>query len=257
MKHNLMIRRALNLALAVALLCLALALSGCKQGEQTLTVRSAWGDGSMSLKLTATKPVVNEAGTRVEFQSVLSLGEIAEAIAGQLPENAAIEHSGGSILLRQTVGEGANAVTDFYFLTMAEVKKLVKDEAEKGDPKGTRYVLSCMDTEFVSPEGRRVRFLFPQHLMVAFGERVPTEALPMDTPMRYNEIGNRVLQQFYKDFGRYNIWFVDGAWMLNGYAEGVDESGLAPMGERIYLKVDGLVNDYTITVSLSPPSPDR
>lgn len=263
MKENRIMRRAVSLALAAALLCLALALGGCRQRERTFTVRSAWGDGSISFKLAATKPKANEAGTRLEFQSVLGLNEIADAIAWQLPENAALERPGGNILLRQTVGEGENAVTDFFFLAASEMPKLDLPgitDGEKEDPKGTKYVLSCMDTEFVTPEGRRLRFLFPAHLMIALGDRVPAEALPMDTSMRYNEIGNRALLEFYGDFGRYNTKFVDGAVVLNGYTnlpEGVDEFKLPPMGERVYLTVEGLVNDYTVKVSLSPPPAKR
>ncbi|MDR3313831.1 MAG: hypothetical protein LBS96_05170 [Oscillospiraceae bacterium] len=255
------VRRALCLFLAAALLCLG--LTGCNQRAQEFTVRSTWGNGSLTLRLAAEKPQPNEAGTRVEFQSNLGLDEIADAIAEQLPANATMERPGGSILLRVTNGEGALAQTDFYYLSVSEMQsvQVVQNDdgqyqpvTEKPDRKGARYLLSCLEAEFASPEGT-VQFLFPSFFLGNFNQRMQTEALPMDTPMKFNEIGYQALLQFYEDFGRYNFRMVNGVVVISGYKnlpEGVDEFLLPPMGQRVYLKVDGLARDYTIQVSLTP-----
>ncbi len=248
-------RRVLCLTVVAALLCLGLA--GCRQPKRELTVRSAWGLGSMTFDLPGARLKANEAGTRVDFQSRLSMDEIAEIIAEQLPENTVLERPGGSILLRQTNGTGENTQTDYYYLTVNSMmsKRTSINETEKAEPRGKHYLLTCLEAEFASPDGNSVKMLFPRHLLATGEERVADKALPTDTPMRYGEIAYRELLNFYDSFGRYNIKMVDGVMVINGYKNlpaDVDELQLPPMGQRVYLKVDGLAREFTIQVSFKP-----
>ncbi|MDR2525667.1 MAG: hypothetical protein LBC83_05750 [Oscillospiraceae bacterium] len=250
-------KRVVGVILLLSVFCAGFA--GCKQAEQEIVLRSAWGGGSLVLRIPGAKPEATEDAAQTLFRSKLSTDELAEVIVAQLPADVKLERPGGSILLLQVI----DGRTDYYYLCPAEEleSEVITNEVGKPDVvtekphrRGVQYQFSCLQTSFASPTGA-VSILFPRHFLRRFSDRLALEPLPLDTPMPISEVSYRALFGFYQAFGRYQVIMVDGAAVISGYQnlpEGVEEYQLPPLGERLYIKLEGLSQSYTVQISMRP-----